>query len=537
MGELKLTVASIVDDVVKASTSGKGTAALPKEVGRRAILGLFAVSIGVDDDSSKVVTAALSRTARKLEVSEDAVAESMRKGSEALDVSAWEGYCQSLATTFLMSCDDPYQDAAEVLLWMVHACMNSEKREFVPYDARLRAGLRRVAERVQVPWPAVASFELAVLVADEHDRKAEENMILESVKAAKLAGETSWVRKASVTAAATVGAGLLAATGVLALPAIGSALTAVASATGAAAVGTAATAAGSGAGMIITGSTMGAAGAGLAGKKMYRRTEGVNQFEFVRLDSETPVSNAALTIGISGWITEKSDYTEPWSGLSDQIHEEVNCLQWEEKDLTALGKMLVNFLYNKATGAAMEVVVKQTILRGLLQAVAWPATVIEAANMIDNEWSVAMNKADAAGSLLADVLCKNVQGHRPVSLVGYNLGARVIFQALRKLNKLNRRDIVENVVLLGAPVTSDAEEWADIRRPVAGRLINVFADSDWVLYFIYRTSHLNLGVAGLHPIQLPGVENVDAVKSLGGSCNYRDSLKKILHGLRLYSGN
>eukprot|EP00188_Purpureofilum_apyrenoidigerum_P006083 Plantae.Rhodophyta-Purpureofilum_apyrenoidigerum.ctg88184.p1 GENE.Plantae.Rhodophyta-Purpureofilum_apyrenoidigerum.ctg88184~~Plantae.Rhodophyta-Purpureofilum_apyrenoidigerum.ctg88184.p1 ORF type:complete len:171 (-),score=34.00 Plantae.Rhodophyta-Purpureofilum_apyrenoidigerum.ctg88184:6-518(-) len=170
--------------------------------------------------------------------------------------------------------------------------------------------------------------------------------------------------------------------------------------------------------MIITGSTMGAAGAGLAGKKMYKRMDGVSQFDFVQLKSENPVSSAALTIGISGWITDRLDYTEPWSELSDQIHEEVNCLQWEEKELTALGKMLVNFLYDKATGAAMEMVVKQTILRGLLQAVAWPATVIGAANVIDNEWSVAMNRADAAGPLLADVLSKNIQGFRPVSPIG-----------------------------------------------------------------------------------------------------------------------
>jgi len=43
-----------------------------------------------------------------------------------------------------------------------------------------------------------------------------------------------------------------------------------------------------------------------------------------------------------------------------------------------------------------------------------------------------------SGEALAEILMERVQGKRPVTLVGYSLGARVIFYALEALAQLGR---------------------------------------------------------------------------------------------------
>lgn len=44
-----------------------------------------------------------------------------------------------------------------------------------------------------------------------------------------------------------------------------------------------------------------------------------------------------------------------------------------------------------------------------------------------------MDRARKAGLILADALCNNVQGDRPVTLVGFSLGAKTIYHCLVEL--------------------------------------------------------------------------------------------------------
>ena len=74
-----------------------------------------------------------------------------------------------------------------------------------------------------------------------------------------------------------------------------------------------------------------------------------------------------------------------------------------------------------------------TALGTFLAALAWPAALVSSAALIDNSWSMAINRAERAGEALAEVLMQRVQGNRPVTLAGYSMGARVIFYALEVL--------------------------------------------------------------------------------------------------------
>ena len=55
------------------------------------------------------------------------------------------------------------------------------------------------------------------------------------------------------------------------------------------------------------------------------------------------------------------------------------------------------------------------------------------AQMIDHAWAVALDRAQKAGILLAHILMSGAHGDRPVTLIGYSMGARLIFHCLLEL--------------------------------------------------------------------------------------------------------
>jgi hypothetical protein len=116
-----------------------------------------------------------------------------------------------------------------------------------------------------------------------------------------------------------------------------------------------------------------------------------------------------------------------------------------------------------------------------------------------------------------------------VTLLGYSLGARVIYSCLLSLAERRAFGIVEAVVLIGAPIPSEAAEWRAIRAVVSGRVVNVHSANDYILAFLYRTSSIQKGVAGLQAIDgVPGVENFDVSARVSGHLRYRHMVGNIL---------
>ena len=120
--------------------------------------------------------------------------------------------------------------------------------------------------------------------------------------------------------------------------------------------------------------------------------------------------------------------------------------------------------------------------------------------------------AAKAGKVLGMLLAQHVLGNRPITLVGYSLGSLVIFPALEHLATLppsETASLVQDVFLLGSPVPVQASQWASARRVVAGRLVNGYSKRDYVLAVLARLSEGSWGVAGLQPVDVSGVENVE----------------------------
>ncbi|KAK6360198.1 hypothetical protein TWF730_006349 [Orbilia blumenaviensis] len=230
-------------------------------------------------------------------------------------------------------------------------------------------------------------------------------------------------------------------------------------------------------------------------------------------------SRLALTIGISGWITSPQHFVTPWRSLSS--HTDVYALRWESTALMDLGTALTSMLKTYGFAYLKIEIIKRTVLATLMAAM-WPILLLKVGKVVDNPFNIAKTRAEKAGRILADALINRVQGNRPVTLVGYSLGSRVIYSALVELAERRAFGVVENVYMLGSAIPSGGEGWIGARAVVSGRLVNVYSEKDYILGFLYRTSAVQLGVAGLQSVKWPdGVESVDMSDAVEGHLRYR----------------
>ncbi|KAJ0422839.1 hypothetical protein BJY00DRAFT_300084 [Aspergillus carlsbadensis] len=353
-------------------------------------------------------------------------------------------------------------------------------------------------------------------------------------------------RKWKVGIASVAGAVLIGVTGGLAAPFIAAGLGTVMGGLGlgaTAAAGYLGALAGSG---VIVGGLFGAYGGKMTGRMVDKYAREVDDFAFLpihgsqkRTENERDAARddhrLRVTIGVSGWLTEESNFHIPWRVIGSDS--EVFGLRWETEALMELGNAM-DYLVTTAAWTAGGQVLSKTILGGLLSAMILPLGLLKVARIADNPFSVAKARADKAGEVLADALISKVQGERTVTLIGYSLGSRVIYSCLQSLAKRQAYGLVDSAVLMGSPTPSDAPDWRRLRRVVNGRLINVYSENDSVLAFLYRTSSLQYGVAGLQPIEnVPGVENLDVSDIISGHLRYQFLLGRILRTLALESIN
>ncbi|KAI5278327.1 hypothetical protein KEM54_004685, partial [Ascosphaera aggregata] len=213
-----------------------------------------------------------------------------------------------------------------------------------------------------------------------------------------------------------------------------------------------------------------------------------------------------VTIGITGWLTEEEDYVNPWKVFGTDS--EVFALRWEFAALLRLGKSFWSLVQAGAWTAGTKVAAKNTVFGPIIGAVLWPTSILKLGSLVDNPFNIAKIRADKAGEILADALINKAQGERPVVLVGFSLGARVIYSCLNSLADRHAFGLVESAILMGAPVGCNPKNWAKMRSVTSGRLVNVFSDRDAILKFLFRATSLQFGLAGLSPVKkVNGIEN------------------------------
>ncbi|KAI0853953.1 DUF726-domain-containing protein, partial [Daldinia vernicosa] len=380
------------------------------------------------------------------------------------------------------------------------------------------------------------SLGLSATVLSEDEKKVARGLLTAAEKMSadeetkKRAEENRTARKWKMGVAGVAGAALIGITGGLAAPLLAAGVGTVLGGIGLGATATAGylgALAGSG---VLVGGLFGAYGAKMTSKAMEQYTRDVEDFAFVPIgkpgESEIEARRLRIAIGISGWLDDKEEVVAPWKCIGPG--QEPFALRFELEALINLGNALTTLVTSATWSYAKSQIIKRTVFAAL-SAGLWPLGLVKASRIIDNPWSVANQRAQKAGEVLADALINKAQGERPVTLIGYSLGAKVIYVCLQQLAKRKAFGLVENAIMLGAPTPSSPADWRRIRSVVAGRVVNAYSANDYILAFLYRSSSIQFGVAGLHPVlDVWGVENVDVGDLVKGHTLYRYATAPIL---------
>jgi hypothetical protein len=254
---------------------------------------------------------------------------------------------------------------------------------------------------------------------------------------------------------------------------------------------------------------------------------------------------------------------------------EMYTVKWESELLKRICDCFIDLAMDVVSGATKQIL-KQTVFHTLLAAVVWPSYLLSAADMIDGDWTLAVERADEAGKVLAKTLLFSRAGRRPVTLVGYSFGGRIIYSCLKELaryqeewetyqelleeketggqfdearlakyhQKMKRMrepaSIVEDAVLMGLPNHLSLASWRACRQVVAGRLVNCYSTKDLILSLMFQAKRFSGGsfsagmgsilkpVCGTCPVDEPGIENIDCSDLIFGHQDYCLETGKIL---------
>ncbi|KAI9848982.1 MAG: hypothetical protein M1837_005873 [Sclerophora amabilis] len=388
------------------------------------------------------------------------------------------------------------------------------------------------------------SLKLPLQILSEDETKVAQGL-LEAAKhmsgdeeARKRSEDNKVARRWKVGLASVGGAVLVGVTGGLAAPLLAAGVGSVMGGLGlgaTAAAGYLGTLAGSG---VLVGSLFGAYGGRMTGQMMDSYARQVQDFAFIPVrgkekrhwnsaeESSPEDRRLRVAIGITGWLGDKEDVVKPWRVMG--LGSEVFALRWELEALQGLGNAMSVMAKSAALDYAKSEIISRTVFASLGAAL-WPIGLLKIGRIVDNPFSVARSRSEKAGEVLADALINKAQGERPVTLIGYSLGARVIYSCLMSLAERRAFGIVESVVLIGAPTPSSASDWRAMRSVVAGRVVNVYSENDFILGFLYRTSSIQYGVAGLQKVEgVKGVEDVNVSELVSGHLRYRFLVGSIL---------
>ncbi|MCJ1397676.1 hypothetical protein MMC11_000872 [Xylographa trunciseda] len=397
------------------------------------------------------------------------------------------------------------------------------------YSSYSRTLLLRLASSLDVPVHSLNLSEVKIARGLLEAAQA----LSGTAEAAARAESSKNARRWKVGFATVAGAALIGVTGGLAAPLVAAGIGGVLGGVGlggTVVAGILTTLTGSG---VLVGSLFGAYGGRMTGEMMDAYAKEVSDFAFIPIrhsgfseEEKQRSRRLRVTIGVSGWLENGSEVLSPWCGVGGAT--EVFALRWELDALLELGSALHTMVTSFGMNFVAIEIIKRTVLASLWAAL-WPFSLLRLARLVDNPFSVALSRSEKAGAILADALISRTQGSRPVTLIGYSLGARVIYSCLLSLASRHAFGLIENVVLLGSPIPSTAAEWRVMRTVATGRLVNVYSENDFILAFLYRAGSIQKGIAGLQKVEgVLGVENVDMSSRVSGHLKYRYLVGTIL---------
>lgn len=215
-----------------------------------------------------------------------------------------------------------------------------------------------------------------------------------------------------------------------------------------------------------------------------------------------------VTVAISGWQSEQSDYRKDWKGLVNYPTQ---------------GSVL-GFHWEAGTALRFASLSALSALPGL--AIGYFSALWSGLSGSMQVFKAADKRAKQAGLILAQTLRLKGCGFGPVTLVAFSLGASVVFHCLKELLTGPEQAILLDVILFGGAAPSHVEDWRKVRSALKGRLINVYSRQDWTLRLYTATSSAQ--AIGLGPLDIEGIENIDATGLVEGHQGHRKKMKELL---------
>ena len=396
------------------------------------------------------------------------------------------------------------------------------------YDARSRSLLLKFANMVEITDLEVYQFERRLIecldmetreksIENKDEKLSDQLFIQQQIKKNKKK-RLAYIGLATLAGSLAMGLSM----GLLA-PVIGAGIAAGFTTIGVA--GTGSFLAGVGGTALIT-TTGVAVGAKVGSKAGARRVGDVHTFEFKPLHNNKRTN---LIVTVSGWMNgEMDDVRLPFSTV-DPVMGDMFSLLWEPEMLQSMGQT-IGILASEALSTSIQQLLGATILTALMSAIQIPMALSKLSYLLDNPWNVSLDRAWKAGKLLADTIVSGNLGVRPITLVGFSLGARLIYSCLIEMERRGVYGLIENVIILGSPVTVNTDQIAEARSVVSGRFINGYSKKDWILGYLFRaTGGGLLTVAGLSPLNnIEGIENIDCTDLVEGHMSYRKAIPKIM---------
>ena len=125
-----------------------------------------------------------------------------------------------------------------------------------------------------------------------------------------------------------------------------------------------------------------------------------------------------------------------------------------------------------------------------------------------------------------------------MTLIAHSMGAKVVMACIEELvNQLvdrtspihpqSVRGLIQDVLIMGTPLSPDAELFSSARSVVSGRFINCYSTRDWLLGVLFWEG-ISKPAAGLVPVDVAGIENVNCSDIVSGHAEYVDKLDEIL---------
>lgn len=447
---------------------------------------------------------------------------------------------RNLTTEEVLTGLQPVLTNAEILQWLLGAAIFNGI-----YDARQRNAILRVARVLEVEQEELNAYEAQILVSLQEVccSDADRQLIPSETRTDKSTKSSNSNLGLIIFGGLACGA-LLAVTAGAAAPAIGGfvgttflGLSGAAATSGGLALFGGGSVAAGGLGMaggkVVIASLFGVAGAALGAKKTAHRWGDLKEFQVEELTDD----GSRIVLGISGFLSQHEDFQDHWRGLREFYGpQHIHALRWESKALRDFGKIAgmggASFFANLAGQEGAKKASKMAA-----GAIAYPLWALNALNIIDNPWSVARDRAEKAGLALADVLREQPWGQRPVTLVGFSLGTRVIVHALAALKEDEIAQRIDSVILLGGAIGAQRQEIDLIRHAVSGPIVNGYCTTDVVLSYIYRTTELGERAIGLGPLERPHILDVDLSDLVSGHMEYNSKLPQILERVHAAIGN